>query len=104
MSIFKQIIEGHINEFRVLVGTSPEEVNKIYKARAKVCIQCPLKNGNTCNPSLSINPKTLETAPTVEKKIGFIKGCGCRLSAKQKSHTTSCPAGFWGGEFNNKNK
>ena len=100
MSKLKEIINGHLNEVKVLVGTASEEKTQIYNSRAKVCSNCPLKSGNSCNTTLSINPITLEVAPTSEKRSGFIKGCGCRLSAKQKSNNSSCPAGFWGGEFN----
>lgn len=100
MSKLKEIIDGHVNEFLGIVGMDDEEKTKVFTSRASICITCPLKAGNTCNPALSINPKTLETAPTVKRRPGFIKGCGCRLSAKQKSPTSNCPAGFWGGEFN----
>lgn len=96
----KQIVEGHINEFKSVINATSEEKNKIFRSREKICIECPLKTGNTCNPRLSINPKTLEVAPSSEKKLNFVKGCGCRLSAKQKSLSSKCPAGFWGTEIN----
>ena len=103
MISIKEIIEGHVNELRSIVGIEDEDKDKIFKIREKICLNCPLKNGNTCNKSKFINPETKEvvTAP----KAGFVRGCGCRLSAKQKSPGSKCPAGFWGGEFNNtKNK
>lgn len=100
MGILNQIIEGHFNEFKSLIGATSEEANKVFNSRKAICDSCPLKNGNTCNPALSIHPLTLKTAPTSENRIGFVRGCGCRLSAKQKASNTKCPAGFWGGEFN----
>lgn len=94
----KGIIEGHINEFKAVLGIEDEEKEKIFNSRKNICLNCPLKNGNTCNPSLFIHPKTLEVSKT--SKQGYAKGCGCRLSAKQRSPNDKCPAGFWGGEFN----
>lgn len=98
MSRIKQIIEGHVNEFKSAIGTENKEDEKIFSSRAIICLNCPLKSGNTCNRSKYINPETLEVS--TYSKSGFVRGCGCRLSAKQKSKTTKCPAGFWGGEFN----
>ena len=99
MSILKQIAEGHLNEFLSKVGVEQtEEKEKVFQSRAKICLNCPLKTGNTCNRSKYINPKTMEVSST--RKAGFAQGCGCRLSAKQKSPGSKCPAGFWGGEFN----
>lgn len=98
MSKIRQIIEGHVNEFKSTIGKENKEDAKIFQSRARICLNCPLKNGNTCDRSKYINPDTLEVSST--KLPGFVRGCGCRLSAKQKSKTTECPAGFWGGEFN----
>lgn len=96
MSLLKQIVEGHVNEF---FGVKDKEQKEVFDSRAKICVSCPLKTGNTCNRNKFINPQTLEVSNT--RKAGFIQGCGCRLSAKQKSPSSKCPAGFWGGEFDN---
>lgn len=96
MSKLREIIDGHINEFKSLVGVDLEQ-QKVFDSRARICLNCPLKVGNTCNPKMSINPQTMETSIT--PKVGYKFGCGCRLSAKQKSPSSKCPAGFWGGEF-----
>lgn len=99
MSKLREIVEGHFNEFKSNIGINlSEEQQKVFASRAKVCSTCPLKNGNTCNPRKYINPETLEVSD--HSKVGFVPGCGCRLSAKQQSPTSECPAGFWGGEFN----
>ena len=93
-----EIINGHINELRSKIGMTNPDEEAVFEIREKICLSCPLKIDNTCDPSTYLNPKTLETAK--EAKEGFISGCGCRLSAKQKSRGSECPAGFWGGEFN----
>jgi len=98
MSVIKQIISGHVNEFKSAIGAGNAEEEKVFSSRARICLNCPLKNGNTCNKSKYINPETLEVSTI--RKAGFVQGCGCRLSAKQKSKGSKCPAGFWGGEFN----
>ncbi len=91
--ILKEIINGHINELKSLVGLTSKDEETIYSIREKICNHCPLKTGNTCDPRKWIHPDTLEVSDRFEK--GFVSGCGCRLSAKQKSKTSSCPAGFW---------
>ncbi len=101
MNKFKDILEGHINELKSIVGLENTEASKIFKMRESICNNCELKKGNTCNPRLYINPITKEVSKTL--KVGFVRGCGCRLSAKQKAPSGECPAKFWGGEFN-KNK
>ncbi|WP_294304343.1 hypothetical protein [uncultured Chryseobacterium sp.] len=93
-----EIIEGHLNELRSKIGLADQKEEYIYAVREEICNVCPLKNGNNCDTQKWINPRTMEVASA--PKEGFIRGCGCRLSAKQKSKSSLCPAGFWGGEFN----
>jgi len=100
MSKIKEILEGHINELKALAGLEKKQALDIFKQREVICLSCPLKNGNNCNSKKYINPETKEISDQSEE--GFVKGCGCRLSAKQKSPSSSCPAKFWGGEFNKK--
>ena len=97
MSKLREIIEGHINELKDKVNLLDVKSEEIFKIRENICNSCPLKNGNSCNSRAYINPKTMEVIDT--PATGYVKGCGCRLSAKQKSPTSECPAGFWGGEF-----
>lgn len=97
MSKLRSIIRGHINELRAITGTENREDEKIFQIRAQICESCPLKQGNSCNKRAYMKPSTLEVA-TVPTE-GYIKGCGCRLSAKQRSKVERCPAGFWGNEF-----
>ena len=99
MSKLREIVEGHINEFKSAVGiTASSDQRRVVKSRVDVCNACPLKNGNTCNPKKYIHPETLEVSDVAAP--GFVPGCGCRLSAKQQSPTSECPAGFWGKEYN----
>lgn len=102
MSKLKEILDGHVNELKSKIGIENQKQQEIFDIRTSICNSCPLKSGNTCNTKKFINPETFEVS--LVKKEGFVKGCGCRLSAKQKSPSSKCPAGFWGGEFNNDNK
>ncbi len=92
-----EIADGHFNEFRSKIGFTNESDEHIFAKRETICNACPLKNGNSCDTQRWIEPLTLEVSKMPRE--GYIRGCGCRLSAKQKSKYSSCPAGFWGGEF-----
>jgi hypothetical protein len=92
-----EIANGHFNELRSKIGLVDQNDETIFFKRETICNACPLKNGNSCNTQKWIHPVTYEVSNM--PKAGFIRGCGCRLSAKQKSKLSSCPAGFWGGEF-----
>lgn len=94
---FKGIIEGHINELRSLTNLTSQDEEKVFELRKTICDSCPLKVGNTCNTKKYINKETKEAFD--KPGPNRVKGCGCRLSAKQKSKNDKCPAGFWGGEF-----
>jgi len=94
MNNFSAIIEGHFNELKSLFI---EDENIIFSSRENICNNCPMKSGNNCDSNKYINTRTKEIA--TYQKEGYIKGCGCRLSAKQKAKKSRCPAGFWGREF-----
>ncbi|MEP0264725.1 hypothetical protein [Dokdonia sp.] len=93
----KEILNGHMNELYALTGMANKSDASVFELRKKICDDCPLKKNNSCNSNLWIHPETMKTITA--SKEGFIRGCGCRLSAKQKSKYSKCPAGFWGGEF-----
>lgn len=93
MSLLKQVIDGHYNEVKSLMGVGDEKVERMSEIRASICNVCPLKNGNTCSTNKYIHPETKDVSLT--PKPGYKKGCGCRLSAKQKSRNSECPAKFW---------
>ena len=46
-----------------------------------------------CNSKLWLNPETNDVSR--EKKDGYVKGCGCRISAKIRVSAERCPAGKW---------
>lgn len=94
-----EIIGGHFNELRSKLGVANQNEEAIFSLR-EICNACPLKNGNNCNAVKWMDPNTLDVADG--PKDGYIRGCGCRLSAKQRSKYSLCPAGFWGGEFDQK--
>ena len=94
------ILQGHINELKSKLNILSKNEEAIFMYRAEICNKCPIKNGNTCDTKRWIHPIKL-SASTI-KKSGYVNGCGCRLSAKQRSKKSICPAKFWGGEFNNR--
>ena len=64
--------------------------------RLKICRQCPLfsrKFGGMCNNKLWLNPITKDVS--LDKKDGYVKGCGCILSAKTRLPNAVCPADKW---------
>lgn len=92
MGGIKNIIEGHVNELL--------DVNsQIAKPRLKICKLCGLYSQNRlmgwmeCNSKLWLNPETNDVSR--EKKDGYVKGCGCRISAKIRVSAERCPAGKW---------
>jgi hypothetical protein len=84
------IIKGHANE---LLGLNKD----MSKARLAICKECPLYKetlaGAICNNKLWYNPDTKDISS--EKKDGYIRGCGCRLSAKTTISYMVCPVGKW---------
>lgn len=98
-SIYKnrnQIINGHLNELKSTFNLLSLDKKRIYDYREDICNSCLVKTDNICDAKKWINPKTKEIKYT--SSVGFIRGCGCRLSAKQKAYNAKCPADFWGGE------
>lgn len=88
MQIF-DIIQGHTNE---LLNLNEE----LSKSRLKICYRCPIYSkrlGGMCNNRLWLNPNTGDVS--VNKKEGYIRGCGCRLSPKTRLPNAKCPVGKW---------
>ena len=94
MSKIKEIVDGHINELKSKVGLVDTNKEEIFKVRAKICNSCPLKTSNTCSTRKWINPNTMDVSNV--SKSGYVKGCGCRLSAKQKSPSSKMSCWFLG--------
>jgi hypothetical protein len=83
------IITGHFNE---LFGLN----KNISDERLKICKRCPLyssKFGGLCNNKLYIDPNTGKIS--IEKRDGYVRGCGCRLQAKTTILHEKCVAGKW---------
>ena len=58
----------------------------ISKKRLLHCNPCPLRQGNTCSPSIYGYHVV-----TGDRK----NGCGCNISAKTLSRSSQCPLGKW---------
>jgi hypothetical protein len=86
----KNIIKGHVNEVF-------NKETDFRDSRIAICRQCPLYShtsiGLVCNSEYYLDPLTdsLSTYP----KIGYFKGCGCRLEAKTRVKDEKCPAKKW---------
>lgn len=92
MGGIKNIIEGHVNELF--------DINsQIAQPRLKICKACRLYDQNRltgwmeCTSKLWLDPWTNDTSK--EEKDGYVRGCGCRISAKIRVANESCPAGKW---------
>ena len=85
------IISGHTNE---ALGKNEE----LSETRLAICKECPLFKetamGMICNPRLYINEEN-KTDYSVRPKIGYRKGCGCRLQAKTRLPHSRCIVGKW---------
>ena len=46
-----------------------------------------------CNNKLWLNPITKDVS--LDKKDGYVRGCGCVLSAKTRLPNAVCPANKW---------
>lgn len=86
MGQITDIINGHVNE---ALGKN----NDIKEERMSICKKCPLYKetpmGPICNPRLYINEmdkKSVSDRP----KIGYKRGCGCRLTAKTRLPNGKC--------------
>ena len=104
------ILKSHLEELKGNFKTLSD-------ARLSICHQCPLYERTTtvirCNPHLSIKKETTPTKlklthpnntitflskqPVENKKPpqGYIKGCGCRISAKASNPYNHCPSNLW---------
>ena len=90
MSGIKNIVTGHVNE---LLGNK----EAVALPRLAICKKCPLYKktmyGYVCNSNAWLNPETGEFS--LDKKDGYVKGCGCRINAKVTVANEKCPAGKW---------
>ena len=91
MSQVGNILQGHINE---VFGNNDD----LATTRLGVCRECALYKvspawGPMCDSSKYISKDGLETSST--KLPGYVKGCGCRLSAKTRLQNAKCIINKW---------
>jgi hypothetical protein len=91
MSDVFDIIRAYGDSVKFEMDNLPDEgdgvlTKTIYMDRLNKCLKCPIKNGNTCDPTKQ--RKHVDTGQT-------INGCGCNLVVKQKQPNYECPAGEW---------
>lgn len=88
---WKNILEGHVNE---ALGNNQD----LYEERMKICKECGLYKetmmGPICNPKLYIS---IEDKTTISNtpKVGFKRGCSCRLSSKCRVKFAKCIVEKW---------
>lgn len=97
-SQLSQILDGWANllkdQFNLLDPLIKQEAEK----RLELCNKCPLRNNNTCSKKKNgLAVKTFYYNNEIEpRRMGYLyKGCGCNLSSKAVSPTSSCPLGIW---------
>lgn len=85
------IINGHVNE---VLGKNED----IKEKRMEICKKCPLYKetsmGPICNPKLYIS-ETDKTTVIDRPRIGYKRGCGCRLNAKTRLQNSKCIINKW---------
>lgn len=88
---WRNIIEGHVNE--VL-----DNHQDLYEERMKICKECGLYKetmmGPVCNPRLYISIEDKTTISEIPK-LGFKRGCGCRLNAACRAKFKKCIVEKW---------
>lgn len=89
MGQLNEIIEGHVNE----VFNRREDLREL---REHICMECGLYKetylGPICNPNKYINTEDKTTISDVPR-IGYKRGCSCRLNAKWVSPNSRCIVG-----------
>ena len=89
MSQVGDIIEGHLNELLKKNETLSE-------SRLAICAVCPIGKqtamGIMCDSTKWINK---DGKVSQEEMPGYIRGCGCRMSAKSTLEHAKCTIGKW---------
>jgi hypothetical protein len=90
----KDIVKGHYKEFNNKIQNIKDELTD---KRLDICRACPLgiqtSLGLKCNKNLWINPETEEIS--TYSRSGYVRGCGCRLSAKATLKDSHCIINKW---------
>ena len=85
-SQISQILSGWGNRIKDAFGVLDAETKELSRLRLLHCNSCYMRSGNACDPR-----KSMTNNITGE----IVKGCGCNISAKSMSPTSSCPLGKW---------
>jgi len=114
-----QIFEGLKNNALSVAGLSDEKKEVIFLERKKICDACPLYKDGRCDEKKVIATDDLTVEKFDQNNMDLVvleegypreyymtqdfkqvfRGCGCFIKVKHKSEHAFCPAGFWGGEF-----
>lgn len=88
---WRNILEGHAHE---ALGNNQD----LYEERIKICKECGLYKetmmGPICNPKLYISVEDKTTISNTPK-VGFKRGCSCRLSSKCRVKFAKCIVEKW---------
>lgn len=89
MSQLGDIIEGHLNE--VLKNNET-----LSESRLKICSVCPIGKQTAMGIMCDSN-KWMNRYGEIAKEAtpGYVRGCGCRMSAKSTLEHAKCVAGKW---------
>jgi hypothetical protein len=65
--------------------------------RLEICKHCPLYSngvmGPMCSSNMWVHPMT--NVVSMKYKSGYIRGCGCRLTAKARLKDAKCVLNKW---------
>lgn len=81
----RNIAEGWWNLWLSKRGTLDSETQQLADARLAICLQCPVRDGNTCSSRIK----------AWAKDRTVFSGCNCPVTAKCMSPNESCPGGYW---------
>ncbi len=82
----KEIFDGFSNLLKDKLGKLDPETKKLAIARLVICNGCEANVAGVCNPLAEVKDKLTGD---------MVKGCGCVLSSKCLSPSSSCPANKW---------
>lgn len=91
MGMIKDIVNGHVNE---VLGKNQE----LFEKRIQICKKCGLYKdtplGPVCNSKLYISNED-KTTISQTPKIGYVRGCSCRLHSKLRVSGARCIVNKW---------
>lgn len=71
---------------------------ELYMERMAICKKCGLyketPGGPICNPKLYISKEDKESI-SFTPRIGYVRGCGCMLTKRNRLSGAKCVCGLW---------